>query len=445
MQIATNFKKMMLVLGVCAFVAAGYMTFSVQTSCTAHAQTCCAPEPCTNPAGGMITQLAVIGGWSLTSIGIAFGTVTFNFTTAMVAFEMAIAAKIFEVQQNITKWWDEFWFYNLRPAMQAMTVQLNVRDADQSRVLGSYGDAMDLNRTNLALMEAELESHRALRPTENECVAATVSGGMAHAAGIRRAYGAAAPVEALRRSNNEAGTVGAGGAGEDMAARWSTYVDRYCDPTMNAGNAGCTAAGTFAGRDIDVAGEVFAKDTIDVRDGDIKQIVDDMVTNLAEPFLTTPVPRTVLDTAEGREYVMDLNAYKTKRQVVYDALYHIVSRRVPGGSAMGEFIQPMREMTPSAGTSGLDGSYLSDSPSHNEIMEVMMSERFRSGTYNMDQVTEPEANGREAVIQQAFMAIAMSDTLDLIDKYSFLLAAQLGDQVKLGKTPDGAPLDAQTR
>lgn len=436
----------MLVLGVCAFVAAGYMTFSVQTSCTAQAQLCCAPEPCTSVAGGMSVQLStVIGPWSLASIAIAYGTVTFNFTTAMVAFEMAIAAKMYEVQQNITKWWDEFWFYNLRPAMQAMTVQLNVSDADQSRVLGSYGDALDMNRTNLALMESEVESHRATRPTENECVAATVSGGMAHAAGIRRAYGAAAPAEALRRSNNEAGTTGAGGTGEDIAARWSTYVDRYCDPTLNAGNAGCAAAGTFAGRDIDIAGEIFAKDTIDVRDDDVKQIVDDMVMNLAEPFVPTPIPATLMDTAEGREYVMDLNAYKTKRQVVYDALYHIVSRRVPGGSAMGEFIQPMRELTPSAGTSGLDGSYLSDSPSHNEIMEVMMSERFRSGTYNMDQVTEPEANGREAVVQQAFMAIAMSDTLDLIDKYSLLLAAQLGDQAKSTKTPDGAPLDAATR
>jgi hypothetical protein len=440
-----SFKKFMLVLGVCAFVAAGYVTFSVQTSCTASAQTCCAPEPCTSPAGGMAVQLGVIGGWSLTSIGIAFAAVTAHFTLAMTAFELAIAAKIFEVEQNIIKWWDEFWFYNLRPAMQAMTIQLNVSDADQSRVLGSFGDAMDLNRTNLALAQSEIESHRALRPSENECVAATVSGGMAHAAAIRKAYNSAAPVEALSRSNNEAGSSGAGGTGEDIAARWATYVNRYCDPTTNAGNAGCAAPGPFAGRDIDVAGEIFSKDTIDVRDGDIKRIVDDMVMNLAEPFVPNAVPEGLTTMAEGREFVMDLNAYKTKRQVVYDALYHIVSRRVPGGSAMGEFIRPMRELTPTAGTSGLDGSYLSDSPSHNEIMEVMMSERFRTGTYGTEQISDPEANGREAVIQQAFMAISMSDTLDLIDKYSLLLASELGDQTKLGKTPDGAPLDATTR
>lgn len=442
-----SFKKFMLVLGVCAFVAAGYMTFSVQTSCTAAAQGSCAlcGEPCTSAVGGMATQLGIIGGWSLTNIGLAFATVTTNFTLAMTAFELAIAAKIFEVEQNIVKWWDEFWFYNLRPAMQAMTIQLNVSDADQSRVMGSFGDAMDLNRTNLALMQSEIESHRALRPSENECVAATVSGGMAHAAAIRKAYNSAAPVEALSRSNNETGSTGAGGTGEDVAARWATYVDRYCDPTVNAGSAGCTTAGTFAGRDIDIAGEIFSKDTIDVRDADTKQIVDDMVMNLAEPFVPNPVTAEITTTAEGREYVMDLNAYKTKRQVIYDALYHIVSRRVPGGSAMGEFIRPMREMTPTAGTSGLDGSYLSDSPSHNEIMEVMMSERFRTGTYGTEQVSDPEANGREAVIQQAFMAISMSDTLDLMDKYSLLLAAEIGEQTKLSKTPDGAPLDATTR
>lgn len=436
----------MLVLGVCAFVAAGYMTFSVQTSCTAQAQLCCAPEPCTSTAGGMSLQLTgVVTPWIVAAIATAYGTVTFNFTTAMVAFEMAIAAKIYEVQQNITKWWDEFWFYNLRPAMQAMTVQLNVSDADQSRVLGSYGDALDMNRTNLALMESEIESHRATRATENECVAATVSGGMAHAAGIRRAYGAAAPVEALNRSNNAAGTTAERGTDADMGARWDTYVARYCDSTTNGGNAGCASSAAFAGRDIDVAGEIFSKDTIDVRDPDTKQIVDDMIANLAEPFVPNPVNPSLMESPEGREYMIDLNAYKTKRQAIYDALYHIVARRVPGGSAMGEFIRPMRELTPSAGTSGLDGSYLSDSPSHNEIMEVMMSERFRSGTYNMDQVTEPEANGREAVIQQAFMAIAMSDTLDLVDKYSFLLAAQLGDQLSTSKEAPGAPQNIPMR
>lgn len=440
-----HFKKLMLTIGLCVFVAAGYMTMSVQTSCKAVAQTCCAPEPCTSPAGGMVTQLGIIGGWSITSIGIAYGTVTFNFTQAVAAFGEGIGAKIFEAQQNIVKWWDEFWFYNLRPAMQAMTVQLNVSDADQSRVLGSFGDAMDMNRTNLALMQSEIESHRALRPSENECVAATVSGGMARAAAIRKAYNAAAPVEALRRSNNETGTPGAGGSGEDLSARWATYVERYCDPGMNAGNAGCAAPGAFAGRDLDIAGEIFSKDTIDVRDADVKRIVDDMVMNLAEPFVPNPVPASVTSAAEGREYLMELNAYKTKRQVVYDALYHIVSRRVPGGTAMGEFIRAMREQTPSAGTSGLDGSYISDSPSHNEIMEVMMSERFRTGTYGTEQVTEPEANGREAVIQQAFMAISMSDTLDLIDKYSLLLAAEIGDQTRLSKTPEGAPIDATTR
>jgi len=440
-----SFKKVMLALGLCAFVVAGYMTFSVQTSCRASAQTCCAPEPCTSPAGGMAMQMAVIGTWSLTNIGLAFGQVTLDFSLAMLAFEQAIGAKIFEVQQNIVKWWDEFWFYNLRPAMQAMTIQLNVSDADQSRVLGSFGDAMDMNRTNLALMQSEIESHRALRPSENECVAATVSGGMAHAAAIRKAYNTAAPVEALSRSNNETGSTGAGGAGEDISARWSAYVDRYCDASANAGNAGCTADATFAGRDIDIAGEIFSKDTIDVRDADTKRIVDDMVMNLAEPFVPNPVSAAIASTADGREYVMDLNAYKTKRQVIYDALYHIVSRRVPGGTAMGEFIRAMREQTPSAGTSGLDGSYISDSPSHNEIMEVMMSERFRTGTYGTEQIGDPEANGREAVIQQAFMAISMSDTLDLMDKYSLLLAAEVGEQTKLGKTLDGAPLDATTR
>ncbi len=433
MKIAEAFKKFLVAIGFVAFMSAGYLSLNVATSCNANAQICHC-SICTYAAGGMITQLgAVVTPWvSGYAIPFAYASVTTQFELAMMGFTTAVAAKIFETQQNMVKWWDEFWNYNLLPAMKAMTVQLNVRDADQSRAMGAMGDAMDANRTNLALMEEEIQSHRELRPSENACVAATVSGGLTQAANIRRAYNAAAPAEQLPRSGNRVGSSAAGGSGPDIRARWAAYTANYCDPEANAGAAGCVAAGADVNRDLDVVGEIFEKDTIDVRDADTKRVVDDLLINIAEPFTMDPVPASAATSPQGQQRILAGEAYKAKRQVVYDALYHVVARRVPGGTATADFVNAMRAAG-TGGSAGMDPSYISSSPSHNEVMEVMMSERYRTGDYGVNQVDTPVNNMRESVVQQAFLAMQMSDMLDLLDRYALVVAAQVGAEINQGK------------
>ena len=73
------------------------------------------------------------------------------------------------------------------------------------------------------------------------------------------------------------------------------------------------------------------------------------------------------------------------------------------------------------------------SPSHIEIMQALTVERARSGRYALEQIDEPENNRREMVIQQALQIMQMNDQLDLMDRYSLLLAAQVGAEVKEAK------------
>jgi hypothetical protein len=99
---------------------------------------------------------------------------------------------------------------------------------------------------------------------------------------------------------------------------------------------------------------------------------------------------------------------------------------------MEQFLRPIRE------ASGMDTSYISNNPSHHEVLKVMTSERFRTGQLSIEQIDEPENNAREMVIQQAFQAMMMADQLDLLDRYGLVLAAQVGPQVK-----DAKPFDTQ--
>lgn len=420
MSLFGSIKKILAVVGITAFMAAGYLSLNVATSCKSQAQCVC--SLCTYAAGGMGTAINLVNTTTtLPGITIATTMITAKFTEAMIAFDLAVAAKILEVGKNLNDWFDTFWLYNLRPAMQAMTVQLNTADADQSNIIGQYSDSMDANRTNMALMGTEIEEHRAMRPSETVCVGATTAGGMARAANIRRAYATSAPRERLNRSGARQGTAAANGPGADQGERWQDYVANYCDPTVNGGAAGCSAAGPMAGRDLDVTGEIFEKDTIDVRDANTRKVVDDLLTNIVEPVTMAPVPVEMLSGAEGQQKFLEGEAYKTRRQVLFDAVYYIVARRVPG-SDMAEFIEPIRV------SAGLTNS--SDNPSHNEVMDALMVDRYRSGQNTTNQVDEPENNARELVMQQALQAMQMSDQIDLLDRYALVIAARVGKSVK---------------
>lgn len=424
MQRIGFFKKAMLVAGFLAFFVAGYVSTSIVTSCPAEAQVCkCSVCTYTGPS----SLASVLGIIYASIIGPALVTaqamISAYYTLAITAFTEQIISKFEIVASNFVDWFDTFWYYNLRPAMQGMTEQLNTADTDQARAWGGFADSVDLNRTHREQFIDQAQTHREQRPSEDVCVAGTVAGGMARAAAFQRGYNAAAPVEALPRGANNTGTAAASGTASDQKERWDNYTTRYCAKEYNAGAAGCAADAPFVGQDLDVTGQVFMKDTIDVTDADVKKSVDDLISNLSEPFVLDLVSKRSIDSAEGREVMLEREAYKAKRQVVYDALYLSVSRRVPG-SDMGAFVKEIRQ------AAGIDAALISPNPSHNEIMQAMMAERYRTGKYGIGQIDEPENNEREQVVQEAFQAMNWSDYLDLLDRYSLVLAAQAGQEVR---------------
>ena len=281
-----------------------------------------------------------------------------------------------------------------------------------------------------------INDQRAGRPSDNVCVAATVTSGMTRTTAFSRAYNAAAPTERLPRSANRvnaaAGAPVLTSSVEDMNERWKVYLSRYCNQNYNNGAAGCTAMQAFADQDIDVAGAVFSKDTIDVTNKETRRSLDDLVTNLAEPFIKDPAAPASAQSMAGQTALLEGQAYKAKRQLVYDSLYHIISRRVPGspdnplapqGSQLKDFIAAIRD-----GTGELPST--SPNPSRNEVMRALITQRFRNGKYALTQIDEPENNRRQMVIQQALQLMQMNEQLDLMDHYALLLAAEAGQEVR---------------
>jgi hypothetical protein len=429
------FKKLIIAAGFLLFMATGFLSVNVMTSCNARAQLCHC-NICTYAAGGMSTALLQVES-TVTQPGIllATATITAYFALARNAFQDVVEQKIKEVTNNQTGWWDTFWGYNLLPAMKDMTRQLTTLDVGGSGSLGQLADVTDANRTSRALQNFQLEASRAQRPSATVCSGGTAAGGMLRADTFRRAYAAQAPAEKNPRTANAKGSTSAQGSGQDLKARWDDYTANYCDPDYNAGAAGCTTAGANVNRDLDVPGEIFEKDTIDVTDADTKAATDALLENIADPHANDPVQAAATKSTIGRQMLLRGRAYQARRQAIYDALYYVLSNRIPG-SGMKDFADSMK------GAAGYDPSVLSKNPSHNEMMQVMMADRFRTGNYAFSQVDEPENNQREAVIQQAFQTMELSDQLDLLDRYAFVLAAATGQQINDGANHnEGQPTD----
>lgn len=446
-------KKYFMVFAFLAALGLGVVSLNVMTSCESDAQVC-GNAACSYTAndciyfGGMTIPLTTyVSGSVIPDMGIVTGYLTAYFIFAMnVGWQLAVLEKILEVTRNQIGWWDTFWYYNLRPAMMDMTDQLVTMDKHQDLQLAKFADVINLNRSNREMMRQEINSHRELRPGELVCqVASAGAGGMNRAAVFQRQYSAAAGTKAVARSGNAVGTPGAQGNAANHRVRWGNFVAQYCDPTENGGVNGCPPGPPppNVNRDLNVTGEIFEKDTIDVKDAATNQVVEDLIENIAEPRVREPIPAGSVTNGgqKGQQQVLMGESYKAKRAAIQDALRFVVSRKVPG-SRTGEFLSQIRGMNPdgvAAGAGqeiGVSTAYIApnQNPSKNEIMQVMMDERFRTGQYSVDQIDNPDNNGRELVIQAAFQAMQLSDQIDLLDRYSVLLAAEISHSVRSSKS-----------
>lgn len=427
------FQKFAVLVALVAFISAGYLAVNVATSCPAKAAICC---NCFADAVGALSGAiaSISSALNIPLIAAVEAIQSAFFDIAAFAFQESVVATVDEVMESVVSVQDTFYDYNIRPALQAQARQLNTVKASHAAQRTAYMDAAKVHRTSTALQKAEVRDHRELRPGENTCVAGTVTGGMARVNSFKRAYNAAAPAERAGRSGNAAGTPGAAGPAADMRERWNVYVTRYCKKKDNNGASGCTTDQAFADADVDIAGTILMKDTIDMKGNpDEKKNVDDLITHITEPFVKAPVPGSAVNSAPGTEAMLAGESYKTRHQTIYDSLYHAVARRAPG-SGMADVTGPLRA------AAGIAPGMISDNPSHHEIMHAMMNERFRSGKYEISQIDELENNEREMIIQHAFQLMQMSDQLDLMDRYALMLAAYAGAQIKTA-TPVGTAME----
>lgn len=387
---------------------------------------------------------------------------------------------------ELYSFFDTYWYYNMQPAMQIAVTEINTALGEQAFALGAFADAANAIRARRILDNMQINDHRALRPNGEVCMAGTMMGGMMRATAFSDGFNAASAASKLWRSANNFDAPSHAGTAADLNWRWTQFVSNWCNADYNGGHAGCNKTQANAGQDVDVAGLIFGEDTLPLTplsqippppgspagttpttSAPVYNNIQEMVTNLAEPFAKDPV---TADPAHGGKFaILQSVSYKTKRQVAYDGIDYVISRRVPGGlnytsqkaDYVGAsypppnpngtpptydyayFLWQIRALTGEEGLVPVDSmndigqqppllgsNFTSPNPSRNEVLRALMTQRYRSGKYSLEQIDDPENNRRQMVIDQALQLIQMSDQLDLMDHEMLLLASQVSTEVE---------------
>lgn len=418
-------KQFLAIFGLLALFVTGYTATSVVTSCEAEAQVCC-NTMCISPYGGVAASLGTIFAAVIVPdmSYMAIFALPAYYAQATLSFSVKVVNEIGKVTSHWDNWWDTFWNYNFSPALRDMTKQLATLNADQARAIGSFNDMMDRQRSFVEKQHQQIVSRREQAPSGSVCAQGTATGGMVRAAAFSRAYNTVAPVEAGDRSRLKAGTPAAAGTAADASARFQNYCSRYAMVGENGGASGCVANGAFPLADLDVTGQVFEKETVPITDGNTHTTIADLVTNIAEPVVLNPLPKSTLNTALGVQRYQEYQSYKAQRQVVYDMLYFVPAQRIEG-SGTSTAIKEMRT------AAGLPTG--SNNPSMEEVLKTIAVDQYRTGRNSVDMVGDPENAKRQLAMQEGAKLMIMSRLLDLTDREAMGVAGSVSLQVmKMG-------------
>lgn len=390
-------------------------------------------SPCA-PASTTSTALAGVYATFVSNLTQAECDIKQNAATAVDDMMEALLTELHDTELDLIDWWESWWWYDMRPSMQDMTGQLDTAHVDQARTMGSFFDAEEQNKTQLVLQNKELQAHRDYRPSEQICVAGTQSGGFGGAYAVMRHMRDAREREMNSVAMRRTGSQGEYGNARLIRQKWTDYVDNFCDITSNsgavAGVSGCTANGLLPNADIMVASTLLNASTIDIRTTTAtttarRVALRRMVDNLVEPNITDIFQPAALETATGKQAILDRRSLMARRAVARSVPEYIASSRLPG-SRVGTWVRELRE------NAGIASGIISDNPSYKEVMHAISVEKFTNGRYALSMIDDTAQLKQEKIVLSSLYLMQLRDYYELLERMALSLAVQvsiMADQV----------------
>lgn len=248
-----------------------------------------------------------------------------------------VFSRLEQAEQDITDWFDTYWYYNYKPSLQAMTEQANVAGMDQAQQVAAVTDAEQQNRASLEIQAADARSAIGQSDTAGEeaCAVATSAGSFGTANTFSRAMRRAWQNDSNGVALNRSGTASARGATAAVAVHAQEFENLFCNPNDNGGANVCGASDPqFYNADTQVTGRIYNALTIPV-DKDERHLmaVEHMVDNMMGRPRTTPVSPSAIKTSSGKQNWIERRPYAARKNAARAVLNLVAGWRIPGGAA----------------------------------------------------------------------------------------------------------------
>jgi len=332
----------------------------------------------------------------------------------------ALLTRLNRVEINMIEWWGTMWDYNLRPALQSKTIQLNTATADQAKTYQSSMDAEHETQTNLVIQTTEVQTHQVTR--DPVCPPAGLSPGR----GANFAYQVPKNMEIKSNAiaSNKVGSTSEQGTAQHVSYRINTYEEFFCDPNSNGGNNVCvgTPDPRFYDADVKVTEMVYNKLTIPVNDpadGEkYQKAIEELTENMLNTITVTPTAENALNTPQAREQILQRRSYLARNNAVRQMTQSIIGERMPG-TQLGEWISQIRE------EAGIPVDEVGENPSYREVMHALSVDRFNTGKFGAELMKDQAGVEMEKLSAQAFYLMQLRDYFELLERMSLVLAVQV--------------------
>lgn len=340
---------------------------------------------------------------------------TFNFIDAKLSESSydEVLNRLEEIDMNFRAGMSQLWRNYWIGAMRNMTEQLSVAQVDQTRVIGSFIDAMSVNEAIMSIQSRNVENVRRFRPNESSCQVDSVGHGQTKMYRASRALAKGFAYDDQRRRGNEVGQPGAQGWAAEQKSMWQEYTTFFCDPAK--GDQGCTTPGLLAGQHNDLPALLWGdRQTIDMSVSTNQQLVAANTKYLLSPKTPDPIKADLVTKTQGQEAILARRARDARMNAVYNVIGQMIGERA-GGSGVNT--QNMRI------ASGLPAGDASTDASYREIMEAMTRNRFNEPEYVVRMLGDPEQLIREQGSVNALRMQQMNDLYKRLEEMVVMEAA----------------------
>lgn len=376
------------------------------------------------------------------------------------------------LENEMIDWWNTMWYYNLLPGLQSMARQLNIDLALQALQMQENADVSSMQTAERTLATHGITDQQMLSPEEQVCVAATGGGGLTRASAFGRAMRHVWETQALMGGlntildvNRNPNPGAASAAGSDQK-RYQDWQNVFCDPL------GFSVAIVPCGKNVDTnltnadvlpVKYLFNNLTINVDDKtqtsagnggtegqNLERAVEYLINNLVGLPAMDAVTQAALTTPVGEEGYLTRRSYLARYAAIRSVPDMVAGWRMPG-SQMSKWIADLREnsgvsanlLEDSGNANGLvlaDG--ISNNPSYKEIMHALSVDRFNSGIYATEMITDPAKVEQEKLQISAFYLMQLRDYYELLERTALTLAVQVSlmdDQQSMANANSAAP------